>query len=215
MVVLLERRSRKDLSVSRSRLGLRSDDASCQTSAGMRSIKLLSALGVLALAGSVTGCLSPVRPKSAPAPPSTAGPTAPRPVVSEGALGRVSLARSLLGSAYRYGGVTPKGFDCSGFSRYVFAEDGVHLPRTTVEQAAAGRWVPLDALAAGDLVFFSEAGSKPHHVGVVVSRAGEPLRMIHASTSRGVVETNVLAGSYWLRRLSFGRRVDESSTTAR
>jgi len=125
------------------------------------------------------------------------------------------MARSLLGSSYRYGGETPSGFDCSGFARYVFEEDGLYLPRTASEQAEAGRWVPLDELDEGDLVFFSEVGSKPHHVGIVVSQAGEPLRMIHASTSRGVVETDILVGTYWLRRLRFGRRIDEPRTSAR
>jgi cell wall-associated NlpC family hydrolase len=119
----------------------------------------------------------------------------------------VGLARDLLGSAYRFGGADRRGFDCSGLTSYVLRRQGVELPRTTEEQAAAGRWVPLDELAIGDLVFFHEPGLAPHHVGIVSSRPGEPLRMIHASTSQGVVETDVLASAYWLRRLGFGRRV--------
>jgi cell wall-associated NlpC family hydrolase len=129
-------------------------------------------------------------------------------VAVDGLPRRVAIARSLIGRSYRYGGETPAGFDCSGFVLYVFERDGVRLPRSASEQALAGRWVPLDELGAGDLVFFSEVGNKPHHVGVVVSAAGEPLRMIHASTSQGVVETEIFASSYWLRRLRFGRRID-------
>ena len=114
---------------------------------------------------------------------------------------------ALVGSAYRYGGASPAGFDCSGLMRYVFERQGIDLPRTTGEQSAIGRWIPLDELERGDLVFFAEGDALPHHVGIVSSRRGEPLAMIHASTSRGVVETEVTASAYWLRRLRFGRRV--------
>lgn len=124
---------------------------------------------------------------------------------------RINLARALLGRGYRYGGATPSGFDCSGLVLYVLDREGVKAPRTTREQARFGAWVPLDELEAGDLVFFGEAPggvpSEPHHVGIVTSGRSQPLRMIHASTSRGVVETAVFESAYWLRRLRFGRRV--------
>jgi cell wall-associated NlpC family hydrolase len=124
---------------------------------------------------------------------------------------RTDLARDLLGRGYRYGGAGPRVFDCSGLVLYVLEREGVAVPRTTREQARLGAWVPLDELEAGDLVFFAEAPggvpSEPHHVGIVTSGRGEPLRMIHASTSKGVVETAVLESAYWLRRLRFGRRV--------
>ena len=81
------------------------------------------------------------------------------------------------------------------------------LPRTAETQARAGRWVAPDELAPGDLVFFGDTREKPHHVGLVVSEPGRPLAMIHASSSRGVIETEVTASAYWLRRLRFGRRV--------
>ena len=118
----------------------------------------------------------------------------------------VGSARAVLGAPYRYGGVDARGFDCSGLTAYAFAGAGVPLPRTAAAQAAAGRWVALDELRAGDLVFFAIV-DKPNHVGVVVSAVDEPLRMIHASSSRGVVETEVLRDAYWLDRLRFGRRV--------
>ena len=118
----------------------------------------------------------------------------------------VSRARSLLGRPYRYGGNGPSTFDCSGFTSYVLASVGIDLPRTAVQQAAIGHWVPPDELRTGDLVFFGTTRTTPFHVGLVVSGPGEALTMIHASTSRGVIETEILSNSYWLSRLRFGRR---------
>lgn len=122
----------------------------------------------------------------------------------------VATARSLLAVPYRYAGADPSGFDCSGLTWYVFSRVGLGLPRTARSQAGAGRWVAPDELGRGDLVFFGSDRAKPIHVGLVVSSPGEPLTMIHSSSSRGVIETEVLTDSYWLPRLRFGRRVLES-----
>ena len=62
---------------------------------------------------------------------------------------------SLRGAPYRNGGSDPAGFDCSGFVRYVFGQNGVAVPRTVTEQFRAGRQVHDKQLEAGDLVFFS------------------------------------------------------------
>jgi peptidoglycan DL-endopeptidase CwlO len=176
----------------------------------MRSPTVASTIALLALVGLTSACVSPRGSRPAP-PPRDRRSTGTGSVAVDGLPRRVAIARSLVGKAYRYGGETPAGFDCSGFVRYVFARDGLGIPRSATEQAQAGRWVPLDELGAGDLVFFSEVGSKPHHVGIVVSPVGEPLRMIHASTSQGVVETEVFTSSYWLRRLRFGRRIEAAA----
>jgi cell wall-associated NlpC family hydrolase len=163
---------------------------------------------------SIVGCRSaPVPPPREMPPPGAVSPAESDSGPAPGRVGRdravaglVAAARSVLGAPYRYGGVDRRGFDCSGLTAYAFAAAGVSLPRTAADQARAGRWVALDELRAGDLVFFSIA-SKPNHVGLVVSRGGAPLRMIHASNSHGVVETEVLRDRYWLDRLRFGRRV--------
>ncbi len=167
---------------------------------GGRAILVVCAAAALVLA---IGC------RSAPAPAPRVGPSSPAFAPAPGspaAVRIVAAARSLLGAPYRYAGTDPRGFDCSGLTSYIFAAAGVALPRRAAEQAELGRWVALDEVSAGDLLFFS-AAAKPNHVGVVVSAAGEPLRMIHSSTSRGVIETDVLREPYWLERLRFGRRV--------
>jgi cell wall-associated NlpC family hydrolase len=149
-------------------------------------------------------------PKPRPTP--TVDSPAPRADTGVGAEPRsaadlLAAARSLLGAPYKQAGHDPRGFDCSGLVAYLFAAVGFQLPRTAAAQAELGNWVALDELEAGDLVFFSRSRAKPHHVGLVVSRTGEPLTMIHASTSKGVVETIVTSSSYWLARLRFGRRI--------
>lgn len=119
----------------------------------------------------------------------------------------VDLARSLLRTPYRSSGSDRRGFDCSGLTAWVYRRAGTSLPRTTSEQAHEGRWVALDELLPGDLIFFGRSRRDLSHVGIVVSEPQEPLTMIHASTSLGVVETVVLDSPYWLSRLQLGRRV--------
>ncbi len=74
----------------------------------------------------------------------------------------LSIAKSLTGIKYRYGGTTPSGFDCSGYVQYVFKKAGKKLPRTTTQQYRATTKVSKPK--PGDLVFFG--GSNPYHVGI-------------------------------------------------
>lgn len=86
-----------------------------------------------------------------------------------------STAREFMGRPYLWGGDSPKGFDCSGFTRLVFFLNGIELPRNAAQQAQRGTEVPLDSeltgLKKGDLVFFGapasrEKAEKVHHVGM-------------------------------------------------
>ncbi|MGL4178082.1 MAG: C40 family peptidase [Dermatophilaceae bacterium] len=100
-----------------------------------------------------------------PAEGSTSSPSStPRPVreVPSSATGVIDIARSLLGIPYYYGGESPStGFDCSGFTQYVFGKAGIDIPRTASEQQDAA--TPVDDPQPGDLVFF---GSPAWHVGI-------------------------------------------------
>lgn len=94
----------------------------------------------------------------------------------------VSYARRFLGTPYVWGGASPAGFDCSGFTSYVYAKFGVRMVHYTGSQYAAYRKVPRNKLRAGDLVFFSGLG----HMGIYIGRG----RFIHSPSSGGVVRIN-------------------------
>lgn len=122
---------------------------------------------------------------------------------SESAL--VLDARKLLKTRYKYGGNSPRGFDCSGFTQYLFQLHGTHLPRSAQAQSKLGSKVNLSDARPGDLLFFG--GGSISHVGLVSRVKGKYPIMIHASTSSGVIETDINTSDYWRRRLKFVRRL--------
>jgi cell wall-associated NlpC family hydrolase len=77
----------------------------------------------------------------------------------------VDVAMNYLGSPYRWGGSSPSGFDCSGFTMYVYSQVGISLPHSSSAQYGSGTHVSRSELQPGDLVFF---GSPIHHVGMYV-----------------------------------------------
>jgi cell wall-associated NlpC family hydrolase len=110
----------------------------------------------------------------------------------------------LRGTPYRNGGSDLRGFDCSGFTQYVFAQTGRLLPRQTHDQFQEGSAVASGRQQPGDLVFFSTTAPGPSHVGIVV----EGDTFVHAPSSRGVVRVESLTVPYWSRRLIGIRRLD-------
>jgi cell wall-associated NlpC family hydrolase len=75
----------------------------------------------------------------------------------------LAIAARYVGTPYLYGGTTPRGFDCSGFTRYVYAQLGISLPRTANQQMNATRRVSRSEARPGDLVFFVSAGRAYHN----------------------------------------------------
>jgi len=114
----------------------------------------------------------------------------------------VGTALDLRGVRYRDGGTDPGGFDCSGFTQYVFARHGVALPRAVHEQYRIGQNV-RDDLAPGDLLFFATAGPGASHVAILVG--GD--EFVHAPSSTGVVRVEHLSARYWTQRFLGARRV--------
>ena len=117
-------------------------------------------------------------------------------------------AKKQLGTPYVWAGSSPDGFDCSGFTSYVMSKNGSKLPRRAVDQFNDAPKVKVKNAQKGDLVFFDN-GSGVSHVGIVISEKGSPLMMIHSSSSKGVIITDVTKSAYWTKRLKgFGTYVD-------
>ncbi len=111
----------------------------------------------------------------------------------------IQVARSYIGTPYRYGGTSRKGIDCSGLLCTTFQAVNITLPRPSYEQAEYGQEVRLRDVRPGDLVFFSEkkSSNKVSHAGMVtVVNGPNDVTFIHASTSRGVIEDNLYKEYY-------------------
>ena len=138
--------------------GIRSEIRRIQAAERRRSLAIAASLQGQTFSSSASGLgAAGVTPDGAVvAPPSRYG-------------GVVGIAMRYLGVPYRWGGASPSGFDCSGFTMYVYAQIGVSLPHYTGSQWGMGTPVSRDQLEAGDLVFFNGLG----HMGIYVG--GEQL----------------------------------------
>ena len=123
----------------------------------------------------------------------------------------ISTARTFIGTPYKYGGTTRSGMDCSALLINSFSAVKLNLPRSSEAQSKVGTEVQISDLKPGDLVFFATGNKKKEitHVGLITDvRSKENVKFIHASSSLGVVETNLFA-EYYQKRFRVARRVIE------
>lgn len=117
----------------------------------------------------------------------------------------VDYAKTFLGSPYKYAQASPSGFDCSGFTWYVFNHFRVQIPRSSQAYATLGTRVTLETCRKGDIILFTGTNPKEKrvgHVGIIITNPGEPLMFIHSSSSdnhSGVVVTDYYNSRYSIR----------------
>lgn len=111
--------------------------------------------------------------------------------------------RSVRGTPYRYGGSSPRsGFDCSGFTRWVFSDHGAELPHSSIDQFYMARregWKRIwerRNVEVGDLVFFKTTSARVGHVGIYIGKS----KFIHSSSAGGSVRIDSMGESYYRQR---------------
>lgn len=116
----------------------------------------------------------------------------------------VQIAKSCLGDPYVWGGTTTSGFDCSGFTQYVFKNARVSILRTAAQQYTQGTWISKSNLKVGDLVFFTTYAAGASHVGIYLGND----QFIHASSgARKIVISSLFSNSYYSSHYIGAKRI--------
>ncbi|MBP2663287.1 MAG: NlpC/P60 family protein [Firmicutes bacterium] len=114
----------------------------------------------------------------------------------------IKNAQKYMGVPYVWGGDTPTGWDCSGYTQYVMNESGITIPRTAAEQYATGSAINKNDLKIGDLVFFTTYKAGASHVGFYMGDG----KFIHASSAAKQVTINSLSEDYYTQHYIGARR---------
>lgn len=110
----------------------------------------------------------------------------------------IESALKFTGVRYRFGGTTKKGMDCSGLVYMALKENNILFPRVSHQMANEGKKIKVSEVQRGDLLFFKtrKRGKNINHVGLIVEVAGDEIKFIHSTTSRGVIVSSLREG-YW------------------
>jgi hypothetical protein len=112
----------------------------------------------------------------------------------------IEVAKKQLGVPYVSAGMDPSGFDCSGFTSFVMAQNDIKIPRRAKDQYDACVKLAESEAQIGDFVFFSNGG-EVSHVGILVNEKGQAKKMIHASSSKGISIVQIESSTYWEPRI--------------
>ncbi|WP_420317587.1 C40 family peptidase [Ekhidna sp.] len=120
----------------------------------------------------------------------------------------IKTGRSYIGTPYQWGGMSRSGIDCSGLIYQSYKTIGVSLPRTAKEQSKVGNKRGWNGIREGDLVYFKfkKKGSKWFHSGMITYAGKDKILFVHASSSNGVVGSNLLS-DYYKKNVKNFRRV--------
>jgi murein DD-endopeptidase / murein LD-carboxypeptidase len=116
----------------------------------------------------------------------------------------VNYAKNFIGTKYKYAGDSPdEGFDCSGFTKYVFSNFGFDVPRRSADYSNIGKKTEVNDCIKADILLFTgrdNSSKEIGHVAIVISNENGDIQFIHASTTRGVVISDMKV-SYYKERI--------------
>jgi cell wall-associated NlpC family hydrolase len=112
-------------------------------------------------------------------------------------------AVKFVGTPYVWGGTNPQGFDCSGFTQYIYSQNGVAVPRNSYDQYQVGKEIHKNELQPGDLVFFTTYAPGPSHLGIYIGDG----KFVHALNRETGVTTSTLDADYYRDRFLGAKRV--------